>query len=198
MQFTEDLKREYETLFATCVVRPERAEDVEHAIDQILRGKDQYEAVGDPLGIPWYVIGAIHWRECDARFDCHLHNGDSLQHRTVNVPSGRPTSGEPPFTWAESAKDALVYEGFDEWKDWSIAGTLFVLEKYNGFGARAKGIHSGYLWSGSNQYSSGKYIADHLWSKGAVDKQVGAAVIIKRLFEQNLAAAQQAASLSNP
>jgi len=38
-------------------------------------------------------------------FKLHLHNGDPLTARTVNVPKGRPKTGQPPFAWGISAKD---------------------------------------------------------------------------------------------
>ena len=89
-----------------------------------------------PVGTPWYVVGVIHALESSLNFGRHLHNGDPLTARTVQVPAGRPKTGQPPFTWEASASDALRYQGFDKWKDWSIPGTLFKLEGYNGFGYR--------------------------------------------------------------
>ncbi|MGH7884097.1 MAG: hypothetical protein ACRENO_00220, partial [Thermodesulfobacteriota bacterium] len=46
-------------------------------------------------------------------------------------------------------------------------------------------VLSPYLWSCSNHYSSGKYIADGTWSDTAVSKQIGAAVLIRRLEQKN-------------
>jgi lysozyme family protein len=69
-------------------------------------------------------------------FNRHLHNGDPLTARTVQVPAGRPKTGEPPFTWEESATDALMLEKLDQWEDWSVPGTLYKLEQYNGWGYR--------------------------------------------------------------
>jgi lysozyme family protein len=63
---------------------------------------------------------------------------------------------------------------------------LYVLEGYNGFGYRSKGIRSPYLWSFSNLYEKGKYVADHQFDPNAVSKQVGSAVLLKLLSEGGL------------
>ncbi len=106
----------------------------------------------------------------------------------MQVPAGRPKTGQPPFTWEASASDALRYQGFDKWKDWSIPGTLFKLEGYNGFGYRDHhaDVPSPYLWSFSTHYSSGKYVADGKWSQTAVSAQCGVAVLLRRMAEKNL------------
>ena len=101
---------------------------------------------------------------------------------------GGPKTGQPPFTWEASASDALRYQGFDKWKDWSIPGTLYKLEGYNGFGYRDHhpDVPSPYLWSFSTHYSAGKYVADGKWSQTAVSAQCGVAVLLRRLAEKNL------------
>jgi lysozyme family protein len=114
----------------------------------------------------------------------HLHNGDPLSHRTVNVPRGRlPAPHEPPFTWERSARDALALDGFDKVNDWSLERLCYELEKYNGFGYRAHGVNSPCLWSYSNQYHSGKYVRDGVFSHSAVSRQAGAMPIFKSLME---------------
>jgi lysozyme family protein len=182
------LRAEYEGMFLHCrVVDPKRAEEVEHTITTVLRGGRQYHAVTAATGVPWYVVGIFHALECSSNFATHLHNGDPLTARTVQVPKGRPVDGEPPFAWLDSAIDAMRYEGFDAWRDWTISGTLFVFEKYNGFGYRRRGtINSPYLWSGSQFYAAGKFVADGKFSPTAVSRQIGAAVILRRMIDQDL------------
>lgn len=186
VSFTASLGNEYETLFNTCVVRPERAGRVDELADRVLANKDRYRAVGASLGIPWFFIGAVHNMESDCNFKCHLHNGDPLTARTVQVPAGRPRTGSPPFTWEESARDALTLRNLGANTDWSLAGTLFQLEGYNGWGYRLFHPHvlSPYLWSFSNLYASGKYVADGTWSDSAKSQQCGGAVILRRLAER--------------
>jgi hypothetical protein len=123
--------------------------------------------------------------ESSLNFTRHLHNGDPLANRTVRVPGGRPRTGTPPFTWEESAIDAISMKKLGARTDWSLAGTLFQLEAYNGWGYRRFHPHvlSPYLWSFSNHYISGKYVADGRWSESAVSQQCGAAVLLRRMAE---------------
>ncbi|MFG1454464.1 peptidoglycan-binding protein, partial [Xanthobacter sp. V2C-8] len=66
---------------------------------------------------------------------------------------------------------------------WSIPRCLFEGERFNGFGYRMRGVPSAYLWSGSNQYARGKYVADGVWSSTAVDQQMGIAPLMVRLMQ---------------
>ena len=102
------LRSEYETLFNTCNIRPECAKEVNATVARIQANKSRYVALTQPLGIPWGVVAVIHCMETGLSFSKHLHNGDPLTARTVQVPPGRPKTGNPPFTWEESALDALA------------------------------------------------------------------------------------------
>ncbi len=193
-----ELAPKYTEMFLGCLLRIQPTKDHPVAMQQIrefsrtlLNGRDEYEEVEASTKVPWYVVGLIHGLEGSFDFHTHLHNGDSLQHRTVNVPRGRPIKGSPPFTWKESAVDSLEYEHFTSWHDWSVAGMLFKFESYNGWGYRRHGINSPYLWSGSNLYDKGKYAEDNVYDKNLVSKQVGAAVALKYLT-QNLDIALEA------
>ena len=77
---------------------------------------------------------------------------------SYNVCYTKLLRGKPPFTWEESASDALALRGLRGDTDWSLAGTLYQLEGYNGWGYRLYHQHvlSPYLWSYSNHYQSGK------------------------------------------
>ncbi|MBM3313631.1 hypothetical protein FJY70_03450, partial [candidate division WOR-3 bacterium] len=183
---TPTLKQEYEDLFKTCQVRPNRAADVERIVNRVAAGKARYDAVSAATGVPWYAIGIIHSLECDSSFKLHLHNGDPLTARTVNVPKGRPKSGQPPFVWEDSARDALDYDGFTGQKDWSLVTMLYRFEAYNGWGYRPKRVNSPYLWSFSRHYEKGKFVADGKWSATAVSQQCGAAVLLRRMVERGL------------
>jgi lysozyme family protein len=185
ISLTEDLKKEYERLFSTCVIRQEHEQQVENIINKLQTYKARYENVGNALGIPWFFIAVIHNMESSLNFTKHLHNGDPLTARTINEPAGRPISGNPPFSWEESANDALLYEGFGSQTDWSLAAILYRLERYNGWGYRRYHPHvlSPYLWGFSEHYECGKYIGDKKWSETAVSDQCGAAVLLRRMSE---------------
>jgi len=194
VQLTQELRIEYRSLFNTCLIRAEKTQQVEENIADSEQHRNRYLAVGRSLRIPWYVIAVIHNMESSRNFTKHLHNGDPLTGRTVHDPKGRPLTGKPPFTWEESALDALKFQGLDHWNDWSLPGILYKLEEYNGWGYRLHhpSVLSPYLWSGSTHYTSGKYTADGEWSETTVSMQVGAAVLLHRMAEK------EAFLLANP
>jgi lysozyme family protein len=188
IKFTETLRKEYEDLFNSCIIRPERVNAVNESIKNLLVNKNRYQDVGETTGIPWYFVGVIHNMEANLNFTRHLHNGDPLTARTVQIPAGRPTKGNPPFTWEESAIDALTLKKLGSQTDWSLAGTLYQLEGYNGWGYRLYHpyVPSPYLWCFANHYKSGKYVADGTWSETAISKQCGAAVLLRRMAETEI------------
>lgn len=185
---TQTLRNEYENLFNSCIIRQEVFPAVEKIISKLQGNEIRYQNVSETLGIPWGFVAVIHNMEASLSFDKHLHNGDPLTGRTVQVPAGRPVKGQPPFTWEESAADALTLKGLNSQTDWSLAGTLYQLERYNGWGYRLYHpyVLSPYLWGFSNHYKSGKYIADGTWSDTAVSKQCGSAVLLRRMAEIEL------------
>ncbi|MBU4316876.1 MAG: hypothetical protein KKF30_06330 [Proteobacteria bacterium] len=188
--FTEALRRQYENLFNTCILRPDKVGEVDGLVAKLRANETRYRNVSQNLGIPWGFVAVIHNMEASLDFTRHLHNGDSLTHRTVQVPAGRPKTGTPPFTWEESAMDALFLKKLGPQIDWSLAGTLYQLERYNGWGYRLYHPHvlSPYLWGFSNHYKSGKYVADGTWSDAAVSRQCGAAVLMRRMAEKGFVA----------
>ncbi|MCG3201977.1 MAG: hypothetical protein NFCOHLIN_01849 [Gammaproteobacteria bacterium] len=174
------LRPEYQAYYDACRVRPECKGNVAYYVKRLRNGRPLYEAVGRDLnGIPWAFIGAIHAMECGFNFAGHMHNGDPLSARTVQVPKGRPLTGTPPFTWRESAIDALTMKGFHDVRDWSMPHMLYLLERYNGMGYRMRRLASPYLWSFSNHYSRGKFVKDGIYDPHAVSRQCGVAVMLK-------------------
>ena len=181
---TPQLRSEYQNLFDTCQVRPERQNTVEHLASTLIQNKERYRGLEALTDVPWYIIAVIHNMEASQKFNGHLHNGDPLTARTVHVPKGRPPFGNPPFKFEDSAVDALVSEKLDRVEDWTLAGSLFRLEAFNGFGSRAKGIHTPYLWSFSNHYTKGKFVSDGKFDPMAVSQQCGAALLLRRMVDQ--------------
>jgi lysozyme family protein len=178
---TKAQRQHYNLLYQSLLIRPTRRTAVDQMVRRVTANKARYQKVAKALGMPWYVVGIIHSLEAGGDFTKHLHNGDPLTARTTHVPAGRPKNGRPPFSWEQSAIDAL--SRFRGWKDWSVPGTLYQLEGYNGFGYRDHhpNVPSPYLWSFSNHYTKGKYVGDGKFSTTAVSQQVGAAVLLKRL-----------------
>jgi lysozyme family protein len=170
---------QYQHLWDTMVIEI-NASRVNNIAIKIGSNLARYQTVVSGWSIPAYVVGVIHNMESDLNFTRHLHNGDKLTARTVHVPAGRPLTGTPPFTWEESAKDALQMRGMDKVTDWSISHMLLVVEGYNGFGYARRGRLSPYLWAGSNHYTKGKYVSDGKFDPEAVSNQIGAALILKQ------------------
>jgi len=187
MTLDKYLRAEYERLFRTCQIETKRRIFVDTIAMRIEQSRTRYLAAVHDTIIPWWFVGVIHMLESNGSFNKHLHNGDPLDKRTVQVPIGRPIKGEPPFTWEASAYDALHYAELHRVRNWGIAQTLYRLEAYNGWGYRRYGINSPYLWSYTNHYTAGKYVSDGKFSATAISQQAGAAAIIRRLNERGLA-----------
>ena len=176
-----DLAAEYQDCFNRCQVNPVFGGNVAFYLKRIRQGKPNYQLVEQEIGVPWLFVGIIHGMECGFNFSGHMHNGDPLTARTVQVPKGYPRTGTPPFTWLQSALDAMRLKKFDQERDWSIPHMLYLLEAYNGFGYRRRGLPSPYLWSFSNIYSKGKFVKDGKFDPEAVSKQCGAGLMLKAM-----------------
>lgn len=149
---------------------------------KIEANRARYEVVSKATGVPWDVIGVIHYRESSNDFRGVLHNGQRIigtGRKTTLVPKGRG----PFSTWEQAAIDALAdcHPYMAKNKDWSIGTTLDKLEAYNGLGYRNKGLPSPYLWAGTDQYQKGKYVADGKYDPNHVDQQLGVAAILMKL-----------------
>ncbi|HEY0489327.1 MAG TPA: hypothetical protein VGD30_07445 [Telluria sp.] len=178
----EMLRAEYEALFDACRINPSRASEVAWHRNRLLKYRPHYDEVAARTGAPWWFVGIVHALEASFNFAGHLHNGDSLTARTVQVPAGRPLQWNPPGDWVSSAVDAIQYEGHAGKQDWSPAIALYRFESYNGFGYRNRGLNTPYLWSFSNHYTAGKFVHDGKYDPAAVSKQCGAAVMLKALI----------------
>jgi lysozyme family protein len=202
---TTGLYNEYLALWNAASIKSTALPKVKLAYDKMIANKPRYEAVANRLnmaGVPWYLIAVIHYRESDFNFNTHLHNGDSLKARTVNVPINRPNfapANGKVYTWEESTIDALMMkiiepktmiEAWSKGKtDNSIQSLLHKLETWNGSGYRpsslgSKAIPSPYLWSDSSIQQAGKYIADSKFSATTTDQQLGAATLLKYFLQQ--------------
>lgn len=147
---------------------------------QLFKTKKRYQDVESETGVPWPIIAVIHERESSQNFTTQLGQGDPLNRVSVHVPAGRG-----PFdAWEDGAYDALVNCApyLARRKDWSLSAALTALETYNGIGYAAKGVPSPYLWSGTDQYRSGKYVADGVYDPNKIDAQLGCAALLMSLM----------------
>ena len=160
------------------------------AAKRLVAAKSHYQTVAAKTGVPWPIIAVIHERESSQSWNGSLAQGDPWNRVSVHKPAGRG----PFSSWEEAAIDALVncrpYAA--RWKDWSAGGALTLLEQYNGLGyasgpvIKQNGVvvrrfppqPSPYIWSGTDQYRSGKYVSDGVYDPDTVDKQLGCAGLL--------------------
>lgn len=143
---------------------------------RLLAAKARYIIVETSTSVPWWIIAVIHERESSQSWKGSLAQGDPWDKVSVHVPAGRG----PFASWEEAAVDALVNcpPHAAAWTDWSAGGSLTLLEKYNGLGYASKGRPSPYVWASTDQYVSGKYVADGHYDPNAVDHQLGGAALL--------------------
>jgi len=138
--------------------------------------KTQYQAVERRTSVPWFFIAVVHERESSQNWAGSLAQGDPWNKVSVHVPIGRG----PFASWADAAVDALEscppYAGRNH--DWSVGGILTMLEQYNGLGYAMRGLPSPYVWSGTDQYSRGKFVRDGFYDPNKVDTQLGCAGLL--------------------
>lgn len=154
------------------------------AVEKYRRTEYRYQKVQAMRknGVPAPILFCLFYREADNDFRMSAAQGDPLSRRSVNVPKGRIPNKYPPYTWEEAAFDAyyvVEHPPLDriEWANKQKA--LDKMESFNGYGYRAKGIAAPYLWSGTSIYHGGKYVRDGVFSRVAMDRQLGCAAILK-------------------
>lgn len=176
----------------TATLRGSHMIQLDKAVFNFTRNRSRYEAVQKMRagGVPAQVVFTLHGRESTWSFSKHLHEGSPLLHRTRWIPKGRlPLPKEPPFTFEQSAEDALyILKSLHRVQWGKLHNTLDSIETYNGLGYRKyhTDVPSPYLWSGTDIYERGKYTADSKFSKVAVDKQLGCAAILLRMKERGI------------
>jgi lysozyme family protein len=190
--FDEKEKLNLRKMFQTCKIQPGHQAELTKAATFITSAdaRSRYEEVSKLTSgpvIPWYVIGALHYREASLNFLGHLHNGDRLDRRTINVPKGRlkgpwpPNPFDPRVAWRLSAEDAL--KELKPIESWKAEQMLYGFEQYNGFGYRPHGVPSPYVWNYSQFYTHGGYPRDSKWEDNYVSRQAGLAPLIKVLSD---------------
>lgn len=169
---------------------PERVWQIEKAATLYGMTHKRYETVEKMRspGCPAAVIFVFAYRESDANFGCHLHEGSPLTGRTKYVPKGRPLHPDPPYKWEQSAEDALyVIKNYQNPAKWDrVDHMVDTLTSMNGYGYRSKGIPSPYLVGGTNLQKPGKYVRDHVFDRTVMDKQLGVLPILKAIERKGL------------
>jgi lysozyme family protein len=150
--------------------------EVKEFSDFYRKNKARYETVSQKTGFPPDFIAAVYWREHPRDFNGMMSNGASLNKKSTIAPYDGPYS-----SWEESALAALGNSsrqaqlkkaGLDKDPN-DLAALATLAEKWNGVGYSNKGLPSPYLFSGTDVYSKGKYVADGVYDPNTVDKQIG-------------------------
>jgi lysozyme family protein len=140
----------------------------------------RYAAGCNATGVPQIWAAACFEREASSNFNLNAAQGWPLHQKSQWVPQNGPFA-----TWTESQIAAYQIDGVSKVGagNWTWELMAYYGEKFNGFGPREHGIHTGYDWAGSNNYSHGKYIADGVWSGGTVDQQLGIVPMMYRMVQ---------------
>jgi lysozyme family protein len=158
---------------------PQQKSDLEKFQKNYWNNYERYQAVGKDAGVPPSMVAALHWRESSGNFGTYLHQGDPLGKPATHVPTDIPVFQKD--EWDKAAAHALKMKKWDKCKEelgldektTDRAKMAAFSERYNGLGYHNKGVNSPYVYSGTDSYTSGKYIADGTYSATTVDKQLG-------------------------
>ena len=176
----EQLRTRYASQWAKMNITLDHVGDVDRIARRAIASKARYELVESKTGVPWFLIAALHERESGRDFTTQLAQGDPLNGVSSHIPKGRG----PFSSWEDAAYDALVtLKGLNAIKEWPIERIAYEAERYNGWGYYNHDTPSAYLWSFSDIYRGGKYVADGVWSSTATDKQAGVMPLIRRMAE---------------
>jgi lysozyme family protein len=178
-----EIKKDYAQLWQRCIPSALGMKYGNQIASKIRSNKFRYDQIEKLTKVPWWFVGCLHQMEASLSFAKHLHNGDPLTARTKQVPAGRPVLGNPPFSWETSAIDAIKLKKLDQVTDWSIEHVLYLIEGFNGYGYRQyhPTVKTPYIWSMTNNYTKGKYVADNKYNPEAVSQQCGVACFLKAL-----------------
>jgi len=191
----EALKSEYADLIAAAHIRPECEHVLQKTADRLLHDKAVYARIFEATGVPVAVLMALSEREMSGNLHCYLGNGQRLTMRTTIVPKNRGPFPDTIDGFVAGALDALHLDGLDQItrtaEGWSLPRFAYESELWNGFGYRARGIPSPYVFGGTSVQRPGKFVADHVYSatkpdgSPLMDPQLGTLAIVEELFKRD-------------
>lgn len=153
----------YNRMYQNCKIDDGYENSVKKSGELVLEGRYRYERVSALTGVPWWVIGIIHYKEGSCNFKACMANGERIigtGRKTTLVPKGLG----PWNTWEEAAVYAIKHSSLAKITDWSVGNTLYAVERYNGAGyisGKGKEDTSPYLWARTNVNDDfGKYVRD--------------------------------------
>lgn len=160
------------------IIKPNHIAEFKHDAEFAIAHKSIYQHVENRTGVEWPHVALLHRRESSADFQTYLGNGQSLAHKTTEVPAGRgPFIG--PDAFYNGCIDALALDHLDRVvPPWTIEKILFYCEEFNGEGYNNHGLPSPYIWGLTNIQVIGKYTRDHFIDHTVWDTQPGCAPLL--------------------
>lgn len=176
----EDMVSDYRKLWPLLEIEERFSDTINQAVMLIKSNKSRYQdiikssrksgASTDPK-MPWYVLGIVHYLDSNVDFDRFL-----------------PVSGMEELSedWDVRATQFLESRDWNKWVDWTLTDIMFRLEQLNGNGYRNKGRCSPYIWSYTNHYKTGTYVANGVFEPQTRFPRAGVAVLLKEMLDQKL------------
>lgn len=181
-----DLQSEYLKELAACVVNSSDAQALAQRCEQLLTLAQQHSSEWDEVegktGVPRLWGIASFEREASSDYSLSPAQGNPWNRVSTDEPKGLG----PYSSWGSCCVAAYDYDDLQKVGkiNWSWARACYEGEAYNGFGPRAHGRRTGYLWSWSSVYDGGKYTADGVWSSTTWDEQCGMVPMMLEMLKQ--------------
>lgn len=145
-----------------------QAADKQNFESNFEQNKDKYEALAKKTHVPAKLIAAIHWRESGGNFNKKLRDGTSLGGQSFDVEA---------VSVLKEFSSVISKYGIDE-NTTDMAACAAFAEKWNGLGYSNKGKNSPYVYSGTSEYTAGKYVQDGVYDASVKDKQLGVVALL--------------------
>jgi lysozyme family protein len=187
----EKLEANYDHLASIATIKPEREPELAKVVRlTLLPQKPLYQRVEQLTHVPAAGLMALAMREMSGNTHKYLGNGQSLKQRTTIVPLNRgPFLQDYPEDFVSGCLDSLHLDGLDQvWKaigGWSRARFCYESEAWNGWGYRARGIPSPYVFGATSVQLPGKFPRDHVFDANMMDPQLGTLAIVEEIFKQD-------------
>lgn len=174
------IQPDYEACFSRMQIT--RVAAVNSTADRLVGFIDagRYDAGCKTTGVSVAWAAASFEREASSNFNLNPAQGWPLNQKSKDIPYNGPFSN-----WTDAQVAAYQIDALDKVgvAGWTWARAAYEGEAFNGFGYRAHGIHSPYLFAGTNIYVEGKYVADGDWSPTTVDTQLGIVPMMMRIIQ---------------
>jgi len=174
------LKADYTALLSQ--MRITRLAEVDETANRLLGYVDagHYDAGCKATGVPIIVAAASFEREAGSKFNLNPAQGWPLDSKSKDVPYNGPF-----HDWTSAQIAAYEIDGLDKVgaANWYWETGCYEEEGFNGWGYRARGVHTPYLWAGTNIYTKGKYTSDRGYDPNVVDEQLGVIPMMLRMVQ---------------